>query len=95
MLLFKLYYLFRDKHIETKPYICAECGAIFESMDVLNVHVQSHDSEVRPCGTCFKTFTNSWQLDRHIEQTHGGESDNEEIGREAAKAVVRYSVNQK
>ena len=63
--------------METKPYVCTECGIVFDSIDFLNEHVQSHDADVRSCVNCFKTFPNSWQLDRHIEQNHGGESDTE------------------
>ena len=61
---------------------------IFESATLLTEHTQTHDAEARPCGLCFKTFENSWQLDRHLEQNHEGYSDHEEKEPGTDKAQV-------
>lgn len=65
-----------EQHIlvehEKNPYVCAECGKIFKSLEYYQIHIKSHQDGVLQCEKCGKAFAGRKFLRQHM-QTHSAE----------------------
>ena len=68
---------YEKHHVDRKPLLCSLCGKCFMKDKELQQHLEEHDSSKQTCTVCFKEVANSWQLSRHMELNHGGDSDDE------------------
>jgi DNA-directed RNA polymerase subunit RPC12/RpoP len=56
-----------------EPFVCSECGEVFETEDELGLHTeQEHEPPPEPfiCSHCGAEFSTEGELQHHIEQEH-------------------------
>ncbi|XP_052084891.1 zinc finger protein 236-like [Mytilus californianus] len=53
-------------------YECKTCSRKFSQVGNFHNHMKTHESKVCSCGICDKEFSDSYELQRHMRNTHTG-----------------------
>ncbi|XP_071140696.1 uncharacterized protein [Mytilus edulis] len=53
-------------------YQCKTCSRKFSQVGNFHNHMKTHESKVCSCGICEKEFSDSYELQRHMRNTHTG-----------------------